>query len=153
MRTGLALLFLILCAANVAAVAHDTLDRSGDELAINQVAQKFIQLRDDGNEAGLSALLTESCDQRLTSGRMRSGREAVLSGSLGATQSQGGQRVIALETIRFLGADVAIADGSYDSLGRADGTDLHMRTTMVFWRINGEWLIEAIRNVRLAEAT
>jgi hypothetical protein len=84
---------------------------------------------------------------------MRSGREAVLDGSLGATQSQGGKRLIALETIRFLGADVAIANGSYDSLDRADGTDLHMRTTMVFWRVDGEWRIDAIRNVRLADST
>jgi uncharacterized protein (TIGR02246 family) len=151
MRINLGLLFLTLFVADATVVAQSTLDRSEDELAIKQTTQKFIQLRDDNDEAGLSALLTETCDQRLTSGRMRSGREAVLDGSLGATQSQGGKRVIALESIRFLGADVAIADGSYDSLGRADGTDLHMRTTMVFWRVDGEWLIEAIRNVRMAD--
>ena len=111
MRTRLGLLFLILSTANVSAVAQDTLDRSGDELAIKQVTQKFIQLRDDGNETGLRALLTESCDQRLTSGRMRSGREAVLSGSLGATQSQGGRRVIAVESIRGSKSRNRVRDG------------------------------------------
>jgi uncharacterized protein (TIGR02246 family) len=153
MRMRLGLLFFTLFAVGVTAVAQSTPDRSADELSIKRITQEFIQRRDDGDEAGLRALLTESCDQRLTSGRMRSGREAVLDGSLGATQTQGGKRLIALESIRFLGADVAIADGSYDSLGRADGTDLHMRTTMVFWRIDGVWLIEAIRNVRLADPT
>ena len=148
MRMRLGFLFFTLFTVDVAAVAQSTPNRSEDESSIKQVTQEFIQRRDDGDEAGLRALLTESCDQRLTSGRMRSGREAVLDGSLGATQSQGGKRLIALESIRFLGTDVAIANGSYDSLDRADGTDLHMRTTMVFWRVNGEWRIDAIRNVR-----
>jgi hypothetical protein len=82
---------------------------------------------------------------------MRSGREAVVSGSLDSTRNSGGKRVISLESIRFLGADVAIANGTYDSLGRSDGTDLHMLTTIVFWRVDGEWHIDAIRNARSPE--
>jgi len=148
MRRKLGLLLFMLVAADVAAMAQDLPNRAADELAIKHVTQEFILRRDIADEAGLRDLLTATCDQRLTSGRMRSGREAVLGGSLGATRNRGGTRTITLESIRFLGADVAIANGRYDSLGRSDGTDLYMRTTMVFWRVDGEWRIDAIRNVR-----
>jgi len=133
------------------ALAEDVVDRSADESAIRQVTQDYIARRDEGDEAGLRALLTEKVDQRLTSGRMRLGRDEVVNGSLGSTQNSGGKRVITLNGIRFLGADVAIANGNYDSLGRADGTDLYMRTTIVFWRVDGKWRIDAIRNARAPE--
>ena len=152
MRKRLGFLLLMLVTAGVAAEAQDAVDRSADESAIRQVTQEYIARRDEGDEAGLRALLTENVDQRLTSGRMRLGRDEVVSGSLGSTQNSGGERVITLNDIRFLGADVAIANGNYDSLGRADGTDLYMRTTIVFWRVDGKWRIDAIRNARAPEA-
>jgi uncharacterized protein (TIGR02246 family) len=148
MRNRLGLLCFLLVLTDLAAVAQDVPVRSADEAAIRQVTQEYILRRDNGDEAGLRALLTVACDQRLTSGRMRSGREAVVRGSLDSTQNSGGTRVITLDSIRFLGADVAIANGTYDSLGRSDGTDLHMLTTIVFWRVDGEWRIDAIRNAR-----
>ena len=149
MHKILSLLFLMVVAATVPVMAEDSPDRSADEATIRHITQEYIDTRDNGDEAGLRALLTVDIDQRLTSGRLRAGIDAVVSGSLDSTRGSGGKRVIALETIRFLGADVAIADGSYDSLGRNDGTDLHMRTTMIFRLINGQWRIAAIRNKRL----
>jgi uncharacterized protein (TIGR02246 family) len=148
MHRKLGLLFFIFIAANLAAEAQNLPNRSDDEAAIRRVTQEYILRRESGDEAGLRALLTATCDQRLTSGRMRSGRESVVSGSLESTRNSGGNRLITLQSIRFLGADVAIANGLYDSLGRSDGTDLHMLTTIVFWRIDGEWRIDAIRNAR-----
>jgi uncharacterized protein (TIGR02246 family) len=148
MHRKLGLLFFIFIAANLAAEAQNLPNRSDDEAAIRRVTQEYILRRESGDEAGLRALLTATCDQRLTSGRMRSGRESVVSGSLESTRNSGGNRLITPQSIRFLGADVAIANGLYDSLGRSDGTDLHMLTTIVFWRIDGEWRIDAIRNAR-----
>ena len=153
MHKKLGLLLFMLIAVDVVAVAKNAPDRSADESAIRRVTQEFILRRDNNDEAGLRALLTAACDQRLTSGRMRSGRDAVVNGSLDSTRSRGGKRSITLEAIRFLGDDVALANGSYDSTGRSDGTDLFMRTTMVFWRVNGEWRIDAIRNVRSPDQT
>ena len=151
MGRKLEFLFFILITVDVAAVAQDVADRTQHELAIRRVTQEFILRREDGDETGLRALLTTTCDQRLTSGRMRSGPDAVVSGSLNSTRNSGGKRLITLESIRFLGTDVAIANGRYDSLGRSDGTDLHMLTTIVFWRVDGEWRIDAIRNARAPE--
>ena len=151
MRKRLGLLVVTFVTMSAPALAEDAVDRSADESAIRQVTQDYIARRDEDDEAGLRALLTENVDQRLTSGRMRLGRDEVVSGSLGSTQNSGGERVITLNDIRFLGADVAIANGNYDSLGRADGTDLYMRTTIVFWRVDGRWRIDAIRNARAPE--
>ena len=50
-------------------------------------------------------------------------------------------------SVRFLGDDVAIADGRYDSLGRNDGGDQRMLTSIVLRREGGAWKIAAIRNM------
>jgi hypothetical protein len=151
MRNSLRILISLFVTANLTVEAQEAPDRLTDESEIRRVTQEYILRRDEGDEAGLRALLSANADQRLTSGRMRSGRDAVVSGSLQSTQNSGGKRVISLESIRFLGADVAVANGTYDSLGRADGTDLHMLTTIVFWRVDGDWVIDAIRNARAPE--
>ena len=143
-RTGVVLLAL---AGAAAALAQPPADRAADEAAVRAVIQAFIDTREANDAAGLAALLTEDVDQRQTSGNVRSGREAVVSGSLATTQSTGGRRTITVDSLRFVGPDVALADGRYDSLGRADGTDQRMLTSMVLKREAGRWKIAAIRNM------
>jgi uncharacterized protein (TIGR02246 family) len=120
---------------------------AADEAAIRAVIQAFLDTREKNDAAGLAALLTPDVDQRQTSGNMRTGRDAVVSGSLATQQSTGGRRTITVDSLRFVGADVAIADGRYDSVGRADGTDQRMLTSMVLRREGGAWKIAAIRNM------
>ena len=122
-------------------------DRAADEAAVRAVIQAFLDTREKNDAAGLAALLTADVDQRQTSGNMRSGRDAVVSGSLSTQQSTGGTRTITVDSLRFVGADVAIADGRYDSVGRADGTDQRMLTSMVLRREGAAWKIAAIRNM------
>ena len=138
---------LTLCAvlsAVAPAAAQDT--HAADEAAIKSVVKAFLDTREANDVAGLTALLTPDVDQQQTSGNVRRGRDAVVQGSLTTQQSTGGKRTITLDSIRFVTADVAIADGRYDSLGRADGTDRHMLTSMVLRREAGGWKIAAIRN-------
>jgi uncharacterized protein (TIGR02246 family) len=132
------------------ALASDALAQEGraaDEAAIKAVIQAFIDTREANDSAGLTAILTPDVDQRQTSGNMRSGRDAVVSGSLQTTQATGGRRTITVDSVRFLSPDVAIADGRYDSIGRADGTDQHMLTSIVLRREADVWKIAAIRNM------
>ena len=119
---------------------------AADEAAIRAVIKAFIDTREANDVAGVIALLTADVDQQQTSGNVRRGRDAVVSGSLATQQSTGGKRTITLDSIRLFTADVAIADGRYDSVGRADGTDRHMLTSMVLRREAGGWKIAAIRN-------
>ena len=122
-------------------------DRAGDEKVIKVVIQAFLDARDANDAAGLTALLTTDADQQQTSGAMRRGRDAVVTGSLATQRSTGGKRTIAIDSVRFIAPDVAIADGRYDSVGRADGTDRHMLTAIVLRREAGVWKIAAIRNM------
>jgi uncharacterized protein (TIGR02246 family) len=145
-RRRIPLFALLVVAMGSTALAQDG-GRSADEAAIKAVIQAFIDTREANDAAGLAALLTSDADQRQTSGNLRSGREAVVEGSLDTTRSTGGKRVIAVQAVRFLGDDVAIADGRYDSLGRNDGGDQRMLTSIVLRREGGAWKIAAIRNM------
>jgi uncharacterized protein (TIGR02246 family) len=145
---NIATLFVALAA--IAALGDgwaQTADRAADEAAIRAVIQAFIDTREANDAAALAALLTADVDQRQTSGNLRSGRDAVVSGSLSTQQSTGGRRTISVDSLRFVGADVALADGRYDSTGRADGTEQRMLTSMVLRREAGAWKIAAIRNM------
>jgi uncharacterized protein (TIGR02246 family) len=122
-------------------------NRAADEAAIRGVIQAFLDTREANDVAALGALLTADVDQQQTSGNTRRGREAVVSGSLATQQSTGGKRTITVDSLRFVSSDVAIADGRYDSVGRADGTDQRMLTSMVLHREGGAWKIAAIRNM------
>jgi len=139
---------IVALAGVLAAVAWpQSADRPTDEAAIRAVIQAFLDTRERNDAAALAALMTADVDQRQTSGNLRSGRDAVVAGSLATQQSTGGRRTITVDSLRFLGPDVAIADGRYDSVGRADGTDRHMLTSMVLRREGGAWKIAAIRNM------
>ena len=141
-----ALAGLIVALATAAAHAQSA-DRAADEAAIRGVIQAFLDTREANDAAALGALLTADVDQQQTSGNTRRGREAVVSGSLATQQSTGGKRTITVDSLRFVSSDVAIADGRYDSVGRADGTDQRMLTSMVLHREGGAWKIAAIRNM------
>jgi uncharacterized protein (TIGR02246 family) len=147
MRRFFALISIVAVFAAPAAATAQNAGRAADEAAIRAVIQAFLDTRDKNDAAGLAALLTADVDQRQTSGNMRSGRDAVVSGSLATQQSTGGRRTITVDSLRFVGPDVAIADGRYDSLGRADGTDQRMLTSMVLRREGDAWKIAAIRNM------
>ena len=138
--------FVLLAFAAFGALAQGS-DRAADEKAIKAVVQEFLDARDANDPKRLGAVLTADADQQQTSGERRSGRDAVVKGSLSTQQSTGGKRTIAVDSIRFVAVDVALADGRYDSVGRADGSDLHMLTSIVLRREGGAWKIAAIRNM------
>jgi uncharacterized protein (TIGR02246 family) len=146
MRLRTTLMFALASMFVVGAPRAQVAGRPADEAAIRAVVKAFLDTREANDVAGLTALLTPDVDQQQTSGNVRRGRDAVVQGSLATQQSTGGKRTITLDSIRFVTADVAIADGRYDSLGRADGTDRHMLTSMVLRREAGGWKIAAIRN-------
>jgi uncharacterized protein (TIGR02246 family) len=148
MRSSLAALAVVLAVAASPRGTHaQGADRAADEQAVRAVIKAFIDTREANDAAGLAALLTADVDQRQTSGNVRSGRDAVVAGTMATQQSTGGRRTIAVDTLRFVGPDVAIADGRYDSVGRADGTEQRMLTSMVLRREGGAWKIAAIRNM------
>jgi len=81
------------------------------------------------------------------SGEWRKGLAEVVRGTLGSSQSTGGTRTIAVESVRFLSPDVALADGRYEIAGLAGGAARRMWTTLILKRTPGGWRIAAIRNM------
>ena len=148
MRVGSRVLVLVLSLAAFHNVLAQSVEHAADTKAIKAVIQEFLDARDANDPKRVGAVLTADADQQQTSGERRRGRDAVVKGSLSTQQSTGGKRTIAVDSIRFIAADVALADGRYDSIGRADGSDLHMLTSIVLRREGGAWKIAAIRNMR-----
>jgi uncharacterized protein (TIGR02246 family) len=147
MRKLVTLFVAVTAIAAAGGVSAQAADRAADEAAVRAVIQAFLDTREKNDAVGLAALLTADVDQQQTSGNTRRGRDAVVSGSLATQQSTGGTRTITVDSLRFVSPDVAIADGRYDSVGRSDGTDQRMLTSMVLRREGGAWKIAAIRNM------
>ena len=116
---------------------------SADEAAVRDVIQKYTSARDLKDPKAIEALFTADADQRTTSGEWRRGRDRVVPGTLSASSRNPGNRSIKVAAVRFVTADVAIADGPY----LIEGTGATTWTTVVVKREGGAWRIAAIRNM------
>lgn len=93
----------------------------------------------------IRALFTEDADQLVSSGEWRRGREALVPGMMRSSQTNTGDRTIAVETVRFVSRDVAIADARY-IIG-----ERQMWSTFLAVKTSDGWRIGAIRNMKPAE--
>ena len=100
----------------------------------------------------LEHLFTADADQLVSSGEWRKGREAVVKGTIAASQREAGKRTITIESIRFLSKAVAIADGRYELMDAAGNPTRKMWTSIVLTRDHNRWQIAAIRNMLPAPA-
>jgi uncharacterized protein (TIGR02246 family) len=133
MRTAL----FLLCAQLLAAQAG----RTSDDAAVREMVKRYADARDVKDPKEIGALFTDDADQLVSTGEWRKGRDALVRGMLASSARETGKRTLAVETVRFLGADVAIADARYE-IG-----DRKMWSTFIMKRSSGGWRIEAIRNM------
>jgi uncharacterized protein (TIGR02246 family) len=134
MRIALCLLCTQLLAAQVGRKTHD-------EAAVREMVKRYADARGVSDSKAIGALFTDDADQLVSSGEWRRGRDAMVRGMLASSARETGKRTLTVETIRFIGADVAIADARYE-IG-----DRKMWSTFVMKRSSGSWRIEAIRNM------
>ena len=142
-----------LCVMAVLTVAAQTARPPADEDGIRAVVRNYVAARERGDAAALAAMFTDDADQLVSSGEWRRGRDALVQGTLGSSKANAGARTIAIQTVRFPAADVAIADGEYTIAGTAGGTERKMWTSFVMVRASGTWRITAIRNMLPAPAS
>jgi uncharacterized protein (TIGR02246 family) len=121
--------------------------RSADDAAVRDVVRQYVDARERRDPQAIGALFTADADQHTTAGVWRRGRAAIVPGTLASSQGNPGQRSIAVETVRFLTADVAIADGPYTIGGAGGAPARRMWATIVLVREDGTWRISAIRNM------
>jgi uncharacterized protein (TIGR02246 family) len=117
------------------------------EAAIRQLVQQYLEARDRNDAGALCKLLVPDADQLVSSGEWRKGRDAVVSGTLASSRRTSGIRTITLETIRFITADTAVADGRYDLTGLSGSENRRMWSTFVVVRTPEGWRLAAIRNM------
>jgi uncharacterized protein (TIGR02246 family) len=145
MRT---VLTMVLCTLLLSpAVSGQSPDsRARDEAAVRDVVRRYVEARERRQGAEIEALFTADADQYTTAGEWRRGRTAIGRGTLQSSARNPGTRTIRVESVRFITADVAIADGPYAiTSGEADAR--RMWTTLVVVREADGWKIAAIRNI------
>jgi uncharacterized protein (TIGR02246 family) len=130
------LLAMSLCAAAAAQT---------EEAAVRGVIAKYVEAREKIDPTSTEALFTADADQHVSSGEWRRGRAAVVQGSMASSRNNAARRTIAVETVRFLTPDVALADGRYELAGVAETRK--MWTAIVLKKEAGVWRIAAIRNM------
>lgn len=132
---------LILCMLTICAFAQ----KPADEAAVRDVVKRYVDAREARDAKAIQALFTADADQLVSSGVWRRGREEVVKGTLASSEASGGKRTISVQTVRFLSADVAIADGPYEIAGSAETRK--MWTALIVVRRPEGWRIAAIRNM------
>ncbi len=127
--------------------ARGRLSAVDDEAAIREVVRKYVNVREARDPKAIEALFTADADQLVSDGTWRRGRDELVRGMLESSRKTGGKRTIAVESVRLLGPDVAMADGRYTQAGLAGGGNRAMWTTIVLKRGPDGWRIAAIRNM------
>jgi uncharacterized protein (TIGR02246 family) len=115
--------------------------------AIRAAIQQYVDVREHPDEQALARLFTADADQLVSSGEWRKGRDAVVKGTIAASQREAGKRTITIDSVRFLGKAVAIADGRYELMDAAGNATRKMWTSIVLTRDHSGWHIAAIRNM------
>jgi uncharacterized protein (TIGR02246 family) len=120
---------------------------AGDEEAVRQVVQAYVDAREARDPKAIEVLFTEDADQLVSDGTWRRGRDALVRGMLESSGKNPARRTIAVESVRFLAPDVALADGRYRQEGRTESESRAMWTTITLKRTADGWKIAAIRNM------
>ena len=120
---------------------------SADEAAVRAVIQQYVDAREKRDSKAVEALFTKDADQLVSSGEWRKGREGVVKGTLESSGRNSGRRTIAIESVRFVSKDVALADGRYEISGTSGADPRRMWTSFVLFRGPQGFQIAAIRNM------
>ncbi len=128
--------------------------RAADDAAVRALVDRYVAARELRDPAAVEALFTADADQYTTAGEWRRGQAAIVAGTSRSSAQNPGVRRIRVEAVRFVTADVALADGAYE-ITTAGGTApaRRMWTSIVAVRTPQGWRISAIRNMVPTGAT
>jgi uncharacterized protein (TIGR02246 family) len=121
--------------------------------AVKQVIQRYVEAREARDAKDIEPLLTPDADQLVSDGTWRRGRDDLMKGMLESSRRNPARRTIAVESVRMLTPDVALADGRYTQKGLDGARDREMWTSITLKRLADGWKIAAIRNMLPASAS
>ena len=119
---------------------------AAEEAEIRKLVERYMAAREAQDPSAIAALFTPDADQFTTAGEWRRGREQIRSGTAESSRRNPGTRRISIEAVRFVTADVAVADGQYE-IATGNTPARRMWTTLVLVRTDSGWRISAIRNM------
>ena len=119
---------------------------TGDDAAIRQLIQHYVDVRNHMDEAVLRTLFTPDADQLVSNGQWRKGLDNLIQGAIASSKKESGQSSVTLESVRMLGNDTAIADGRYET-STAGSAPRKMWSAFIVQRTGQGWRIAAIRNM------
>lgn len=128
----------------LAGLALGPLFAQSDEAEIRGLVARYVEAREAQDPERTAALFTGDADQLVSSGEWRRGREALVKGAMASSRANEGRRTVVVESIRFITAGVAIADGRYEIAG---DVTRRMWSTFVVSKTSEGWRIAAIRNM------
>jgi uncharacterized protein (TIGR02246 family) len=142
---------LMLFIMGVATLHAQPASSDAGDRAVREVIAQYMTARNEKNVEAIRSLFTPDADQLVSTGEWRRGLNELTRGMMASSQKETGKSSIAIENIRFLDPNIAIADGRYQttSVNRAVRD---MWTTFVLKRTNAGWRIAAIRNMLPAPA-
>ena len=141
-------LMILACVITAASVTRaDQAARTTEEAAVRAVVDRYVAARDLRDPRAVEALFTPDADQYTTSGEWRRGQAQIVAGTSRSSAQNPGSRRIRIEAVRFVTADVAIADGPYEIETAAGAPARQMWTSIVLVRGPSGWRIAAIRNM------
>jgi uncharacterized protein (TIGR02246 family) len=138
---------LLLLLPAVCSFAQSPAISSADEAAVKALVGRYHAARQLSDPAAIDALFTADADQLVSSGEWRRGRDTLVKGMLESSQRNPGRRTIAVERVRLLAADVALADARYEIAGDGDAPARRMWSTFLAVRTSTGWRLAAIRNM------
>jgi uncharacterized protein (TIGR02246 family) len=145
MRLTFTLLWSLALGLTAAGQAPSMLKR--DELAVKDLVARYNAARDEENPTAIGALFTTDADQLVSSGEWRRGQDQLVQGMLRSSRNNPGDRTLAVETVRFLAPDVAVADARYEIASATGGETRRMWSTFIAVRTAEGWRLSAIRNM------
>jgi uncharacterized protein (TIGR02246 family) len=120
---------------------------TADENTIRQLIQRYVDARNQMDQAALRELFTADADQLVSTGQWRRGLDNLLEGAMASSKKENGKSSVTIESVRMLGKDGAIADGRYETSALGDAPPRKMWSTFVLQRTGDGWRITAIRNM------
>jgi uncharacterized protein (TIGR02246 family) len=133
-------------------------DRAADMKALRALVAEFTRAFNAGDAKAMAPLFSSDARMVTLAGRSIDGREAIEKQFAASFEENPGQTIeVKTETVRFLGAESAIEEGtatitSPQTTGQPQGSTETTRYSAAYVKRDGKWLQESIRDYPLPES-
>ncbi|SIO04885.1 conserved hypothetical protein [Singulisphaera sp. GP187] len=122
-------------------------EREADVRAIGDLLASFIQAYNEKDAKAFGALFTADAEIEDGDGTVTRGRDAIVKRFAGIfEQSKGDELTFDSDSLRFLGTDLAIEEGTASLSTGADAPPVTNRYSVIYARQGGRWLHARIRD-------